>query len=361
MKNKALAEVDSAVWSKDVAAMKALGVNLSEEHMTGYIVKTKRETDNQVTKPWEFDNDDEKRLIPKDTDPDNWKNQSLLFEIVSGVAYITLNRPEANNALNGDMDQGISDACAILRKRPDVRVAILQANGRMFCAGGDPKAFQQAQGITYDAIDKNAAPSGPSISMAAGAAMMNKKGARKFASNLLDFSTLPQYTITLIQGSCMGGGVGFASLGDWVISVKNAQFVLSEVRLGVIAATISPYVISKLGAAKAKEWFCTAAPWKAPRMLQEGFINQVVDKQEEFGPIVKGILAQIQGLAPGAVAKMKKTLVRLYNAPLGQSLLDFTVGDYCANAKEEEAKAGLKAVEEKKKPVWAETPILYKE
>eukprot|EP00427_Karlodinium_veneficum_P016971 CAMPEP_0169132064 /NCGR_PEP_ID=MMETSP1015-20121227/38591_1 /TAXON_ID=342587 /ORGANISM="Karlodinium micrum, Strain CCMP2283" /LENGTH=339 /DNA_ID=CAMNT_0009196387 /DNA_START=179 /DNA_END=1198 /DNA_ORIENTATION=+ len=338
-----------------------MGVNLADNHMDGYLLKSVKEEQNMVTKPWEFKVEETDRVKAYDVDENSWKNPEFLFEIVGTVAYMTLNRPDANNALNKWIDQGMTDACRILRRRTDVRVAVLQANGRMFCAGGDPKAFQAAQGISYDVVDKNAPPPGPSIVAQAQAAENNRISAKFFAKVLYDFSVLPQYTICLIQGSCMGGGVGFASLADYSIAVKNAQFVLSEVRLGVIPATISPHVIGRIGAGNAKYWFATAAPWKAPQAMEKGMIHQVVDKKEDFYPIVKELCAQIQGIAPGSIARSKKNLAVIYNSPMSKGLMEYTVQGYVDARQGEEAVAGMKAATEKKKPHWVDNVISPKE
>jgi methylglutaconyl-CoA hydratase len=360
-RGKSMAQVDKEIWARDVADLKTMGVNLADNHMDGYLLKSVKEEQNMVTKPWEFKVEETDRVKAYDVDENSWKNPEFLFEIVGTVAYMTLNRPDANNALNKWIDQGMTDACRILRRRTDVRVAVLQANGRMFCAGGDPKAFQAAQGISYDVVDKNAPPPGPSIVAQAQAAENNRISAKFFAKVLYDFSVLPQYTICLIQGSCMGGGVGFASLADYSIAVKNAQFVLSEVRLGVIPATISPHVIGRIGAGNAKYWFATAAPWKAPQAMEKGMIHQVVDKKEDFYPIVKELCAQIQGIAPGSIARSKKNLAVIYNSPMSKGLMEYTVQGYVDARQGEEAVAGMKAATEKKKPHWVDNVISPKE
>lgn len=360
-RGKSMAQVDKEIWARDVADLKTMGVNLADNHMDGYLLKSVKEEQNMVTKPWEFKVEETDRVKAYDVDENSWKNPEFLFEIAGTVAYMTLNRPDANNALNHWIDQGMTDACRILRRRTDVRVAVLQANGRMFCAGGDPKAFQAAQGISYDAVDKNAPPLGPSIVAKAQSAENNRRQAKFFAKLLYDFSVLPQYTICLIQGSCMGGGVGFASLADYSIAVKNAQFVLSEVRLGVIPATISPHVIGRIGAGNAKYWFASAAPWKAPQAMEKGMIHQVVDKKEDFSPIVKELCAQIQGIAPGSIARSKKNLSVIYNSPMSKGLMEYTVQGYVDARQGEEAVAGMKAATEKKKPHWVDSVITPKE
>jgi 1,4-dihydroxy-2-naphthoyl-CoA synthase len=204
----------------------------------------------EVSKPWEHPvgwGD----LKPSCTSK-NWKHKDVKLEIGDGIAYLTLNAPERKNSLNFDVQDAFQDACMELQTRKDIRVVVLKAEGSMFCSGGDPKWFQDCAKLPDEE---------------------NNKGSMQFAKFLYMFQTLPQLTIAMVQGHAMGGGVGLASICDVVIAIKNAQFVLSEVRLGVIPATISPYVVAKIGVANAKRLFCTAENLKAEEARQMGLVQ----------------------------------------------------------------------------------------
>jgi methylglutaconyl-CoA hydratase len=259
-----------------------------------------------------------------------------LFEVKKGVAYITMNRVAANNALNDSLSAGLFDAVHECRGRTDIRVVVLKANGKMFCAGGDPKSFQDAAAMS-DAD--------------------NKRGALEFAGFLYTFQTLPQFTVCLAQGSAMGGGVGLVSICDMCIAVKAAHFTLSEVKLGVIPATISPYVVGKIGVSNAKRLFCTAENCNADLAKSMGLVTDVVDSADAFPAKVKEICDKITMCAPAAVASAKKLVMNVANQPVSQELINYTSDELSRVKKTEEAKDGMKAVQNRTKPAWATAAI----
>jgi methylglutaconyl-CoA hydratase len=356
-RGKSMAQVDREVWAKDVAALKAMGVNLEDNHMDGYLLKAVRKEEDHAGKPWEpTSRMDEIDMRPAaNVSVETWSNPAVKFEIESSVAYITLARPEANNALDASMQQGLSDAVRILQGRQDIRVVILQAEGRMFCAGGDPKSFQAAQtgGTIIGAL-----PSGQAIAQTSAKAGVNKASdCYELAKMFYSLSSLPQYTICCCQGSAMGGGVGLACACDMTIAVKTAQFVQSEVKLGVIPATISPYVLARIGATHAKRFFCTSESIKAQKALNIGLIHSIVDTKEGFAPVIQEVCAKLQGLAPESIKQCKEVLAKTLNAPVSQSLLEYTADMYAKSRKGTEAEAGMKALKERKKPSWMENEI----
>lgn len=358
-KGKSMARVEKEVWDKDVAALKALGVNLKSNHMDGYLFNAARTEEYKAQKPWEFSPEDGlPRKDAFDTDIDNWKNDKFLFKIENGVGYMTLNRPGHNNTMEGTFEQGITDAMAILRKRPDARVVTLTGAGRMFCAGGDPKSFQAAQNLPKGAVDVSRPPSGAEITGAA--AFDNKRSANILAGVLFQMANIPQFSIACVNGSAMGGGVGLACICDMVIAVKTAFFTLSEVRLGVIPATISPHVIGKMGATNAKHLFCTAQNVQAAAAKEMGLVNRVVDKVEDFAPIVQEVCKTVQNNAPGALKSTKDTMLKVMNNPISNDLIDFTAEQYAQSRKGSEAETAMKAMSEKKRPSWLEGELLVR-
>jgi len=360
-KGKSMAEVQKEIWDKDVAALKKLGVNLADDHMDGYLWKGERVEENLDVKPWEAD---VFASIPEPKGPspsyENWNNPEVLFEIADGVAYLTLNRPDANNAINAGIDGGLADACRILRGRSDVRVVVLTGAGRMFCAGGDPKSFQSFQGVGGGA-QRSGPPAGPEITGVAKAMAGNTTSANTFAKLLYQFASLPQFTICCAQGSAMGGGVGFLCCCDMAIAVKSAHIVLSEVKLGVIPATISPHVIAKMGTTRAKRFFCTAENFKAADAMEMGLIQHVVDNPQGFAPLIEEVVKKIQVVAPGAMKASKAMMTKVMNARMSNSLIKYMATEYAQIRKGAEAESGMKAVGEKKKPEWMDATITLKQ
>lgn len=342
-KGKTYLEIEDELERRQVADLYREGIELPHDfmdHQTPVPPKVARRLkeleERGVRQPWEHDVG-----WPEDFEPTctsaNWTHQELKFEKGDGIAYITLNRPEANNALNDALGAGMQDALYELHNSPEIRLVVLKAEGKMFCAGGDPKQFQAAAQATAE---------------------QNAKGADDFARNLYKFSTLPQFTMCLCQGSAMGGGFGYVSLCDMAVAVKAAYFTLSEVKLGVIPATISPYVIAKIGVANAKRLFCTADNCIASKAREVGLIDVVVDSPDQFPAIVKEVAGMVNLCAPQAVKKTKKLIMNVANQPITNELLKFVAAEYAKNMKGAEAMEGTDAVQSRKKPPWADKPIV---
>lgn len=358
-KGKSMARIEKEVWEKDVAALKALGVNLKANHMDGYLFEAARTEEIKDPKPWEISPQDGLPRYPaQDTDINSWKNDKFLFTIEKGVAYMTINRPGANNTIEFTFNSGISDAMRILQNRPDARICTLTGAGRMFCAGGDPKGFQAAQNLPKGAVDVSRPPSGPEITGETG--YDNRREANVFAGILFQMANLPQFTIACVNGSAMGGGIGLCCICDMVVAVKQAYFTLSEVRLGVIPATISPHVIGKIGCTNAKRLFCAAENIKAADAVDFGLVQHVVDKVEDFQPIIQKVADVVRQGAPGALKNTKDVLLKVMNAPLSNELLEFTVDQYAKCRKDTEAETAMKALSEKKKPAWLDGEIVVR-
>lgn len=232
----------------------------------------------------------------------------------------------------------------------------------MFCAGGDPKGFQAAQAgagaISAVGDGTGVPPTGKFIAEHSRSFGGNKQSANHFAKILYDWATLPQFTICLAQGSALGGGFGFLCICDMVVAVKMAKFVLSEVKLGVVPATISPYVISKIGVANAKQIFCTAENIDMNRAKEMGLVQTVVDNAGLFPEVVKDVASKIQQCAPGAVQEAKKTILKVCYQQFSESLISWTAEEYARIRKGEEAHQGMEAMKAKKRPPWMEKTIV---
>lgn len=183
-------EVERQLELKEQELLKKQGVEVPAGHLEGYkYIPQKRVVDKQSWDVMPIPNH-----TPKCTST-NWSYTEVEFEVGQGIAYITLNRPQANNALNDGILLGIHDACFELHRRSDVRVVVLQAEGKMFCAGGDPKSFQDTAAMTD---------------------MESRTASVSFMRLLQFFQGLPQFTIGLAQGSAMGTGVGLLAACDVV-------------------------------------------------------------------------------------------------------------------------------------------------
>src|SRR5271166_5134733 len=197
-----------------------------------------------------------------------------------GVATLTLNRPDRHNAFDDALIAELTNALKRLAGRSDVRMVVLASTGRSFSAGADLDWMRRMAGYSQDA---------------------NLADAAALANMLHTLDRLPKPTIALVQGPAYGGGVGLAACCDTVIASERATFCLSEVKLGLTPATISPYVINAMGARWARRYFVSAEVFSAARAQAIGLVHEVVAEtalEETKESLVKALL---QG-APGAQA-----------------------------------------------------------
>merc|ERR1719266_203624 len=180
----------------------------------------------------------------------------------------------------------------------------------------------------------------------------NIESATKGSNHFYSWNHLSAFSIILKNGSSMGGALGILAGGDYVVTVKRAFSVLSEVRLGVIPAVVSPHVIRAVGAANAKQIFVTAENLTAARALEVGLVQRIVVHEREFAPIVKEIAERIQPLAPGAVRAAKRIIMQTVNAPSSMRLFNFVVAEYAKCRKTEECKEGMELLAHRKIPAW---------
>lgn len=246
-----------------------------------------------------------------------------------GVATLTLNTPEKHNILTPDAIAGLTAAAARLGADASVRVVVLQATGKSFCAGGDLGWMQMA--------------------MAADAETRNIE-ARKLASMLHALNTMPKPLIGRIQGQAYGGGVGMICVCDVAIGVPGARFGLTETKLGVVPATIAPYVIARMGEAKARRVFMSSRLFDAKEALTLDVLAQVVEPDELDAAVEVEIAAYLK-CAPGAVADAK-ALVRDLGLVIDDAVVDMTVDLLVERWGGEEIQEGISAFFAKRDARW---------
>merc|ERR1719277_2455418 len=177
-----------------------------------------------------------------------------------------------------------------------------------------PESLASMDGLQFRAFHSGAYSFGP-VSL----------GQLSAAKQWHTWYTLPQFTICLVNGSAMGGGVGCVCCCDYVIAVRKAYFVLSEVKIGVIPATISPYVVSKLGESNSKRFFCAAENLQAPRAKELGIVNEVVADMKEGHERVKAMCAILQQCGPNALCKVKRLVFCCAGRAFDEGLLYQTI------------------------------------
>jgi len=246
-----------------------------------------------------------------------------------GVARLTLARAEKHNALSARMIAELSRAAAEIAADAGIRVVILAAEGASFCAGGDLGWMREQM---------------------AASAEQRRVEATKLAMMLQALNTLPQPLIGRVQGNAFGGGIGMLSVCDVAVGAAGARFGLTEARLGLIPATISPYVLARMGEGRARRVFMSARLFGAEEARDLGLLARVV-APETLDAAVEEEVTPYLACAPGAVAASKR-LARMLGPRIDEEVISGTIEQLVAAWEGDEAPEGVAAFFEKRKPRW---------
>jgi methylglutaconyl-CoA hydratase len=246
-----------------------------------------------------------------------------------GVATVTLNRPEVHNAFNDAVIARLSDIFGELAGQAGLRAVVLAGRGKSFCAGADLNWMTKMAGYSYKE---------------------NLDDAKRMAAMFDRLNTLPVPTIAKVQGSAFAGALGLISACDIAVAADHAKFAVTEVRIGLIAAAISPYVIAAIGPGAARRYFQTAERFDAAEAKRLGLLHEVV-AADALDETVAGIVGEILRNAPASLAACK-TLIRETAGPVTEELRTETATRIAHLRAEPEAREGIAAFFEKRKPAW---------
>lgn len=246
-----------------------------------------------------------------------------------GVATLTLAREDKHNALSAQMMTELEEAARALASDRSVRVVVLAAEGRTFCAGGD-LAWMRAQ-FDMDADTR-------------------RVESRRIATVLGALYDLPQPLIGRVQGNALGGGVGLVSVCDVAIGVAGAKLGFTETRLGLIPANIGPYVLARMGATRAAEVFMSARVFDADEAVRLNLLSRTVDPEELDAAIEAEVLPYLS-CAPGAVAEAK-ALMRDLAGRVTPQQVDMAIDALARRWQSDEAREGVGAFFDKRAPSW---------
>ncbi|MFD2365045.1 enoyl-CoA hydratase/isomerase family protein [Pseudoduganella sp. GCM10020061] len=255
---------------------------------------------------------------------------TLSVSIAGKVATVTLTRPDVRNAFNEKTIAELALAFDELGRNEFVRAIVLAAEGQAFCAGADLNWMKKMAGYSHDE---------------------NRADALALADMLRTIYLCPKPVVARIQGDCYAGGMGLAAACDIAVAVQEANFCLSEVKLGLIPATISPYVIKAMGENAARRYFLTAERFSAQEAHRIGFVHEVatVDTLDE---VVGGIVKALVNNSPDAVRLAKELVRDIPGKPVTTELLADTA-DRIANIRASaEGREGVASFLEKRKPSW---------
>jgi methylglutaconyl-CoA hydratase len=257
-------------------------------------------------------------------------HHTLIEQIDGHVATVTLNRPEVRNAFNDLMIAELTQVFRDLDENDNVRVIVLAANGLAFCAGADLHWMKKMAGYSHEE---------------------NRADAAQLAEMLRTVFICSKPVVAKVQGDCYAGGVGLAAACDIVIASEQTNFCLSEVRLGLIPATISPYVIKAMGEHAARRYFLTAERFTAREAHRIGFAHEVV-AADALDATTNAIVDALVANGPHAVAKAKRLVRDVADASLTDALIADTAERIADIRSSDEGREGVRAFLEKRKPAW---------
>lgn len=256
----------------------------------------------------------------------------LKFNIENKVAMVTLNRPDVHNAFNPTLIEELRNAFERIAaaSRDEVRVAILAGEGRSFCAGADVNWMRES--LAFSEAD-------------------NVSDALRMARMFSTINHCPVPVVGRVQGAALGGGVGLAAVCDIVVVAEGTVWGLSEVKLGIAPAVISPYVLAKIGRSQARALFLTGERFDAARAVQIGLAHKLV-KDEELDNEVKHVTSEVLTSAPRGIMRAKE-LIGVVPDLAPEQAMQLTAETIAALRISEEGQEGLKAFLEKRKPGWS--------
>jgi len=254
----------------------------------------------------------------------------LDIAVAHAIATVTLDRPEVRNAFNDELIAELAAALRNLGERDDVRCIVLAANGPAFCAGADLHWMKRMAGFGRH---ENLADAGA------------------LAQMLHLLYACPKPTIAKVQGDAYAGGMGLVAACDIAVAAQTAHFCLSEVKLGLVPATISPYVIRAMGARAAHRYFLTAERFDAREALRIGFVHELAPA-EALGEKVDVIAHALASAGPQAVKACKRLLHDVAEREITPELVAMTVQGIADIRASAEGREGIRSFLEKGKPSW---------
>lgn len=252
------------------------------------------------------------------------------FLTPDGVLYIVMNRPEVQNAFNSKQIVLLTEALENAASNPEVKVVVLCGEGKNFCAGGDINYMKQ---------------------MGQNSFQENKEDALQLAHLMHTLNELPKPTIARVNGAAFGGGVGLLCCCDMAFGTEDTKICLSEVKIGMVPATIAPYVMNAIGLRNAHRLMLTAEVMQGQEAVNCNFLNAIFPTSE-FSKKVDALALKITTNAPNALEITKSILLNLAHQSVDKGVIDYTADVIASVRESEEGKEGLTSFIEKRKPNW---------
>jgi len=247
------------------------------------------------------------------------------------IALVTLNRPDVHNAFNETLIAELTDALRALDTNPRIRAIILLAAGKSFCAGADLKWMERMAGYAYE---------------------QNIADAGALARLLQTLAGVGKPTIARVHGASFGGGVGLVACCDIAIATQDATFALSEGKLGLIPATIGPYVVEAIGARHARRYMLTAEKFDAAEAYRIGLVHDIVPDVESLDARVNELLGSLLLAGPHAQKAVKALIRAVAHRPIDERVIADTAERIATIRASDEGREGIGAFLTRRSPEW---------
>ncbi len=258
------------------------------------------------------------------------KYRTLEIEVHAGVGIVWMNRPEVRNALNDVMIGELTEAFHALEAQRTVRALVLAGRGSAFCAGADLNWMKKTAGYSF---------------------ARNYEDALGLAEMLHTLDTLSKPTIARVHGAIFGGGLGLVAACDIAVATQDAEFCASEVKLGLVPATISPYLIGAIGSRAARRYFLSAERFPAAEAYRLGLVQELALPQE-IDAVINDILGELMKGGPAALAATKDLICHVAGARIDEPLIADTAKRIASARAGAEGKEGLRAILDKRDARW---------
>lgn len=284
---------------------------------------------------------------------------TLLLKQERGVLYVTLNRPDAKNALSPVMVAELNTVFDVLRERRDVRAVVLRGAGGNFCAGADLKDMMGARDTASRSVDAGAGAWVPPAPTSLRPGTVSEPGepdpviqySRGFGAMLRKVEALPAVVIAICEGAVLGGGFGFACVSDIALAHVDAKFGLPETTRGLPPAQIAPFVVERIGLTQARRLCLTGAQFRGTRALELGLVHETFTSEEELRTKLAVEIDAVLGCGPQANAVTKQIILGVAHMDM-DALLDDAARKFAACVRGPEAPEGIAAFLQKRKPRW---------